>query len=140
MSASQKKNNHSFGNRSIILVGDLGQLPHVMDKPLYARATLGNHLWIEFRISIILETVFRQVGTDGTQQRFRELLTNIHNATPTLEDWNLLQYRTNTFLLAKECSEFDTSIHLFATNILAKNHNKYMLQSLAMPIADFTKH
>ena len=34
-------------------------------------------------------------------------------------------------------------MHIFATNILAKNHNKYMLQSLAMPIArsiaDFTK-
>ena len=52
-----------------------------------------------------------------------------------MEDWNLLQYRTNTFLLAKERSEFDTTIHLFATNILAKNHNKYMLQSLAMLIA-----
>ena len=104
---------------------------------------MGNHLWIEFRTAIILEIVFRQVGTDGTQQRFRELLTNIHNATPTLEDWNLLQYRTNTFLLAKERLEFDTSIHLFATNILAKNHNKYMLQSLAMTIVrsiiDFTK-
>ena len=114
-----------------------------MEKPLYAGETLGNRLWIEFRIVIILETIFRQARTDGTQQWFRELLTNIHNATPTLEDWNLLQYRTNTFLLAKERSEFDTSIHLFATNILAKNHNKYMLQSLAMPIArfiaDFTK-
>ena len=26
-----EKNNHSFGNRSIFLVGDLGQLPPVMD-------------------------------------------------------------------------------------------------------------
>ena len=28
--------NIPFGGRSIILVGDLGQLPHAMDKPLYA--------------------------------------------------------------------------------------------------------
>ena len=53
-----EKNNHSFGNRSIILVGDLGQLPHVMGKPLNAGATLGNHLWIEFITVIILDTIF----------------------------------------------------------------------------------
>ena len=69
VSASQKrKKNHSFDNRSIILVGDLGQPPPVMDKPLYAGATLGNRLWIEFRTVIILQTLFRQTGTDGTQQ------------------------------------------------------------------------
>ena len=83
-----------------------------MDKPLYARATLGNHLWIECRTVTILEMVFQQAGIDGTQQRFHELLTNIHNATPTLEDWNLLQYRTNTFLSTKERSEFDTVMNI----------------------------
>ena len=36
-----KTNNHSFDNRSIILVGDLGQLPLVMDNPIYAGETLG---------------------------------------------------------------------------------------------------
>ena len=38
-------NNHSFGNRSIILVGDLGQLPPVMDRPIYAGETMGKCLW-----------------------------------------------------------------------------------------------
>ena len=75
-----------------------------MDKLLCTTETLGNCLWIEFRTIVILETVFRQAGSNGTQQRLCELLTNIHNATPTLEDWNLLQYRTNTFLLEKERS------------------------------------
>ena len=36
-----EKNNHSFNNQSIILIGDLGQLPPVMEKPLYAGATFG---------------------------------------------------------------------------------------------------
>ena len=63
-----KKNNCSFRNCSIILVGDLGQLPPVMDKPLYAGETLGNRLWIEFRTIIILETLLQQGGVDGTQQ------------------------------------------------------------------------
>jgi hypothetical protein len=30
---------------------------------------------------------------------------------------------------------FDSSIHLFATNILVDNHNRFMLQSLNKPIA-----
>ena len=84
---------------------------------------------------MISETIFRQMGTDVTQLHFRQLLTNIHNATPTMEEWTLLQYRTNIFLSIEDLSQFDTTIHLFAMNILANNHNKYMLQSLAMPIA-----
>jgi hypothetical protein len=34
-----------FGGRSIILVGDLGQLPPAKDKPLYAGNTIGKVLW-----------------------------------------------------------------------------------------------
>jgi len=34
-----------FGGRSLILVGDLGHLPHVRDKPLYAGNTTGRVLW-----------------------------------------------------------------------------------------------
>ena len=53
-----KTNNHSFNNRSIIIVGDLGQLPPVMDRPIYARETLGKCLWTNFTTVIILETIF----------------------------------------------------------------------------------
>ena len=42
--------------------------------------------------------------------------------------------RTNRLLSREEYSNFDTTIHLFATNILANNNNKYMLQALAIPI------
>ena len=49
---------------------------------------------------------------------------------------------TNRFLLAEKHSIFVTTIHIFAMNILANNHNKYMLQALVIPIAqsvaDFT--
>ena len=135
-------NKHSFDNQSIILVGDLGQLPPVMERPIYAGETLGKCLWTYFTTIIILEIVFRQMGTDVTQLCFCQLLTNIHNATPTMEDWTLLHSRTNKFLSIEERSQFDTAIHLFATNMLANNQYKYMLQLLAMPItrsvADFT--
>ena len=51
-------NNHSFGNQSIIIVGDFGQLPPMMDRPIYAEETLGKCLWIDFSTIIILETIF----------------------------------------------------------------------------------
>ena len=43
--------------------------------------------------------------------------------------------KTNKLVSIEECQRFDTSIHLFATNILVDNHNKFMLQSMNMPIA-----
>ena len=64
-----ENNNYSFDNRSIIIVDDLGQLPLVMDKPIYAKATLGKCLWIDFTTVIILETIFHQKGTDVAQLR-----------------------------------------------------------------------
>jgi ATP-dependent DNA helicase PIF1 len=131
----KKKNHYSFGSCSIILVGDLGQLPPVMDKPLYARETPGRSLWTTFTTVVKLETIFWQQGISVTQSRFHQLLANLHNATPTIDDWNLLQSRTDRFLSIEECLLFDSSIHLFATNILVDNHNKFMLQSLNKPIA-----
>jgi hypothetical protein len=92
--AFPERNHCSFNYRSIILVGDLGQLSPVMDKPLYVGATPRRSLWTTFTTVINLETIFRQQGIFGTQSQFRQLLTNIHNATPTIDDWNLLQSRT----------------------------------------------
>jgi ATP-dependent DNA helicase PIF1 len=136
----QKETTAQFYYRSIILVGDMGQLPPVMDKPLYAGTTRGRSLWTNFTTVIKLETIFRQQDIFDTQSRFHQLLTNIHNATPTIDDWSFLQSRTNIFLSIEECQSFGTSIHLFATNILVGNHNKFVLQSLNMPIArNFTE-
>ena len=39
------KKNCPFGGRSMILVGDLGQLPPVRDKPLYPSNIVGKVLW-----------------------------------------------------------------------------------------------
>ena len=63
-------NNHSFKNRSIIRVGDLGQLPPVMGRPIYARETLGKCLWKDFTSVIILEIILWKMGTDVTQLCF----------------------------------------------------------------------
>ena len=48
-----------FGGRSIILVGDLGQLPPVMDKPVYASEGIAKELWNTFTTVVTLDIVFR---------------------------------------------------------------------------------
>jgi hypothetical protein len=113
----------------------LGQLPPVVDKPLYVVETPWRTLWTTFTTGIKLETIFQQQVISDSQSRFRQLLTNIHDATPKIDDWNLLHSRTCRFLSIEERQRFDTSIDLIATNILVENHNKIMLQSLNMSIA-----
>lgn len=54
------KKTSPFGGRSIILVGDLGQLPHVKYNPLYADNTARKVLRKNFNIVVTLDIVFRQ--------------------------------------------------------------------------------
>ena len=90
--------NISFGGCSIILVGDLAQLPPVMYIPLYAGSSHGTALWCNFNTIVTLSTVFRQQGNDPSQVTFKNLLTNIRNATTTIEDWKILVSMTDSFL------------------------------------------
>ena len=124
-----------FGGRSIILVGDLGQLPPVKDKPLYAGNTVGKVLWKKFNIVVTLDTIFRQQGNDPKQYSFRNLLMNIRNAEPFFDDWELLMSRAGMDLPIEEMSLFNSSLHLFPTNNLVDLHNRQMLKSLNSPIA-----
>ena len=59
-----------FGGRSIILVGDLGQLPPVMDNPVYASKGIAKELGNTFTIVMTLDTVFRQNGQSNEQIYF----------------------------------------------------------------------
>jgi ATP-dependent DNA helicase PIF1 len=127
--------NTPFGGFSIILIGDLDQFPPIKDIPLYASASHGSTLWCSFNTMITLQTIFCQQGDDPSQVTFRNILHNIRNAEPSLEDWNLLMSRTNSFLSQDELCTFHASMHLFATNKLATQHNQQMLKFLNIPIA-----
>ena len=76
----------SFGGCSIIHVGNFGQLPPIKDIPMYAVSSIGTTLWRTFDTFIMLETIFRQQGNNPSQTAFRQLLLNLRNATPTVED------------------------------------------------------
>jgi ATP-dependent DNA helicase PIF1 len=116
-------------------VGDLGQLPPVKDKPLYAGNTIGKVLWKNFNIVVTLDTIFRQQGNHPRQATFRQLLNNIRNVEPVIDDWDLLMSRVDMSLPPVERSLFHSTIHLFPTNDLVTLHNRQMLKSLNTPIA-----
>ena len=124
-----------FGGRSIILVGDLGQLPPVMDKPVYASEGIAKELWNTFTTVVTLDIVFQQNGQSNEQISFRNLLMNIRDAVPTIEDWKLFMTHTNTSLDASMKNSFDKAIHLFVTNDNVNCHNKHLIRGLNCPIA-----
>ncbi|XP_059064929.1 uncharacterized protein LOC131856976 [Cryptomeria japonica] len=128
-------NQLQFGGRSIILFGDLGQLPPVKDIPMYASISCGGTLWHSFITVITLKKIFHQTGEQPAQIAFRALLSNLRNAEPTIADWQLLMSRSNSTLSSTEQSIFLSSTHLFATNEMVSLHNKRMLLSMAKPIA-----
>jgi hypothetical protein len=116
-------------------VGDLGQLPPVRDKPLYAGNTTGKVLWKKFNIVVTLDTIFWQQGNDLKQYYFRNLLMNIRNVEPLFDDWELLMSWVDMNLPLEERSLFNSTLHLFPTNNLVNLHNRQMLKSLNSPIA-----
>ena len=69
-----------FGGCSCLLIGDWGQLPPVMDQPLYTTMSrtelsdLGSTDYHAFDRALILEQVMRQSGKDAKQEVFRNLL------------------------------------------------------------------
>ena len=78
--AFSEYNNEPFGGRSIILFGDFGQLPPVLDLPMYAdtkRGSLSNSGIVAYKQFIEvykLEIAQRQSGNSKEQQEFRNIL------------------------------------------------------------------
>ena len=124
-----------FGGRSIILVGDLGQLPPVRDKPLYVGNTTGKLLWKDFKKFVTLDTIFRQRGTDPKQSIFRIILTNIKNTVTDVDNWHVLMSQIDSSMDYVEHNTFNLEIHLFPTNTFVNIHNRCMLKSLNTPIS-----
>lgn len=125
-----EKSNLSFGGRSIILVGDLSQLPPITDKPTYDSNVHEKLLWEEFKIVVTLDKVFKQEGEGEDQQRFCQLLTNIGDVHPTIDEWKLLMTRIEASLHQIVWEEFHNNIHLFVTNDNVHNHNQKNIYSL----------
>ena len=81
-----------LGGCSCTLIGDFGQLPPVMDLPLYttvsstALSDIGRAAYSFFDHAIVLDLPMHQSGTDPAQVLFRDILLRLRNAQTTVAD------------------------------------------------------
>ena len=128
-----------FGGCSCLLFGDFGQLPPVMDLPLYttdSRSELsdqGRAAYQTFQQALVLDQVMRQAGQDPEQVKFRDILLRLRDAKVTLSDWNYLMSRTPTRV--QDLSPFSTALHLIPTVVAVVEYNVAQLQASGQPIA-----
>ena len=128
-----------LGGISCLLIGDWGQLPPVMDLPLYTTVSrtelsdLGSTAYHCFDRAVVLDQVMRQAGQGAEQQAFRDILLRLRNAHSTLEDWRCLMKRTPCEVV--NVADFDDALHLYPTTEAVAEYNIGKLRSSGQPVA-----
>ena len=127
-----------FGGCSCLLFGDFGQLPPVMDLPLYthSRSELsdqGRRAYQCFSQAIVLDQVLRQTGNHPSQVQFRNILLRLRDGKTTVADWNHLMEQTPTKV--HDLSSFSNALRLYPTLEAVVEHNITKLHDSGKPIA-----
>ena len=118
---------------------DFGQLPPVMDLPLYttvSRSPLsdqGSAAYQLFDRAVVLEQVMRQSGQDPDQVLFRDILLRLRNARVTISDWEQLMKQTPAQV--SDLSPFTNALHLHPTIEAVVEYNVARLRASGQPIA-----
>ena len=142
--AFPEQRNQVFGGRSLILVGDFGQLPPVLDEPMYSQiprcdplSSDGIVAYSQFCEVYKLDIIQRQSGDSEEQCNFRSLLLCLRNGESTEDDWKLLATR---FSDSPKVLSLDRDRFLKATCIIPRRSdvdefNMNKLASLNCPVA-----
>ena len=127
-----------LGGCSCILFGDFGQLPPVMDLPLYTMLSrgelsdIGSTVYHSFNKAVILDKIMRQSGEDQDQILFRNILLRLRDGKTTIADWQELMKQTPHHV---DTSTFSSAVHLFPTVQSVAEHNMDKLRTIGRPIA-----
>ena len=130
----------SFDEILVILVGDVAQLPPVIDKILYHNKPAGDLGIKGFCMYHKVDTVIklhvneRAAGSSNEQTAFRDLQMNARDGTSTINDWKLLLTRTPD--AASDATSFlKSAVKLsFGNDKLAKDNHSCLIK-LGHPIA-----
>ena len=128
-----------FGGCSCLLFGDFGQLPPVMDLPLYTTVSrtplsdLGSSAYQMFDRAVVLEQVMRQSGQNPEQVLFRQILLNLRDGQVTTADWQHLMEQTRARV--QDLTLFSAALYLFPTIDAVAQHNVSRLHANGQPIA-----
>ena len=128
-----------FGGKSMILLGDAGQLPPVCDKPLYHSKPCnelreqGYMAYQMFDKVLILDVNQRVKGSESNQIVFRELLSRLRNGESSHNDWELLLTRQSSRV--ENLNDFHTATRLYYSNEQVTKYNYDRMIQLNIPVA-----
>ena len=129
-----------FGGISVVLVGDIAQLPPITDKVVYhckpcdELSTEGFCAYQKFDNVVKLTVNERAKGASSDQKTFRQLQVNARDGNSSVNDWQLLLTRTPSNV--QNIHEFESSaVKLTFGNEKVATYNCEKLRSLKKPIA-----
>ena len=125
-----------FGGVSVVMMGDFGQLPPVLDLPMYAKAAgqglshTGREAFASFNQAVVLQKVERLAGEAPDVVRFKEILARLRTGQVTHEDWQVLMKQSAHRLPPDAMAAFQNAQVLVSTHEAEVALNRHELRQL----------
>lgn len=140
--AFPENSNKPFGGRSIIILGDFGQLPPVLNVPMFstntsrdANSNNGIVAYKHIREVFKLDVILRQTGNSNEQKKFRDILLRMREGESNLDDYETLTTRFEEKLNKQDQDRFSDAISISTTWNEVDKINIERLSSLNRPVA-----